>query len=177
MSDAVRVTLVQSPGGNMSKAPSVGGAATITSTTTGFYKQVTITPPNPQKITAAPPAPSGPTMRIGGTLPGSANSRMTVLPANAPPSLQTVSLAPTSQQINVPMSAGTKAICGRGIINVPTGSSGKLGTPTAVGPPGVTIQKTSIPLSSPRTLALPYGTSTQVAAIPKVRFYFKCRNF
>ena len=164
MSDAVRVTLVQSPGGNMSKAPSVGGAATITSTTTGFYKQVTITPPNPQKITAAPPAPSGPTMRIGGTLPGSANSRMTVLPANAPP-LQTVSLAPTSQQINVPLTAGTKAICGRGIINVPTGSSG---TPTAVGPPGVTIQKTSIPLSSPRTLALPYGTSTQVAAIPKV---------
>ena len=171
MSDAVRVTLVQSPGGNMSKAPSVGGAATITSTTTGFYKQVTITPPggNPQKITAAPPAPSGPTMRIGGTLqPSSASSRMTVLPANAGPGgpLQTVSLAPTSaQQINVPLTAGTKAICGRGIINVPTGSSG---TPTAVGPPGVTIQKTSIPLSSPRTLALPYGTSTQVAAIPKV---------
>lgn len=176
MSDAVRVTLVQSPGGNMSKAPSVGGAATITSTTTGFYKQVTITPPggNPQKITAAPPAPSGPTMRIGGTLqPSSASSRMTVLPANAGPGgpLQTVSLAPTSaQQINVPLTAGTKGImAGRGIINVPTGS-GTLGSnPTAVGPPGVTIQKTSIPLSSPRTLALPYGTSTQVAAIPKVR--------
>ena len=160
----------------MSKAPSVGGAATITSTTTGFYKQVTITPPggNPQKITAAPPAPSGPTMRIGGTLqPSSASSRMTVLPANAGPGgpLQTVSLAPTSaQQINVPLTAGTKGImAGRGIINVPTGS-GTLGSnPTAVGPPGVTIQKTSIPLSSPRTLALPYGTSTQVAAIPKVR--------
>ena len=89
MSDAVRVTLVQSPG-NVSKAPpSMGGAATITSATTqSFYKQVSITPPNPQKITAAPPAPSGPTMRIGGPIPA---SRMTVLPANVP-SLQTVSL-------------------------------------------------------------------------------------
>ena len=89
MSDAVRVTLVQSPG-NVSKAPpSMGGAATITSATTqSFYKQVSITPPNPQKITAAPPAPSGPTMRIGGPIPA---SRMTVLPANVP-SLQTVSI-------------------------------------------------------------------------------------
>ena len=146
---------------------------------TGFYKQVTITPPgNPQKITAAPPAPSGPTMRIGGTLQPSPSSRMTVLPANAGPGgpLQTVSLAPTSaQQINVPLgAAGTKGImAGRGIINVPHSGSGALGSnPTGIGPPGVTIQKTSIPLSSPRTLALPYGTSTQVAAIPKVRRFF-----
>ena len=167
MSDAVRVTLVQSPA-NASKAPPMGGgAATITSTTPNYYKQVTITPPNPQKITAAPPAPSGPTMRIGGAGLPAGTSRMTVLPANAAGPggpLQTVSLAPASSQINVPLAPGTaKAITAGRIINVPTAAGV---SPSGTTPTGVTIQKAAIPVTSPRTISLPYGT-TQVAAIPK----------
>ena len=156
ISDAVRVTLVQSP--VPSKAsPGSGGPATTN--TTGFYKQVTITPPNPQKIVSTGGAGvSAGTMRI----PAS-TSRMTVLPA-AP--LQTVSLAPTSQQINVPMAPGARAITAGKIISVPGSATGG---PPPNAPQGVTIQKASIPVSQtgPRTISLPYGAATQVAAISK----------
>ena len=104
-------------------------------------------------------------MRIGG--PVGPGSRMTVLPANAPGSLQAVSLAPTSQ-INVPLAPGARAITAGKLINVPSGSGVGGMPPSGGGPPGVTIQKTSIPVTSPRTISLPYGAAAQVAAIPKV---------
>lgn len=154
ISDAVRVTLVQSPAGSKPGAPQ--GPSGIVNTTTssgGFYKQVTITPPNASKplnpgVSAA--------MRISGAaLPVSSTSRMTVLPATP---LQSVSLAP-SQQINVPLAPGARAITAGKLITAPTG----------VTPSGVTIQKSSIPVSSqsPRTISLPYGAATQVASLPK----------
>ena len=150
ISDAVRVTLVQSP------VPSK--ASPVPTTTAGFYKQVTITPPGGQKI-ASPNQVQSNAMRI----PAGSNTRMTVLPA-AP--LQTVSLAPTSQQINVPMAPGARAISSGKIISVPGNATA--GPPPAT-PQGVTIQKASIPVSSqsPRTISLPYGAATQVAAISK----------
>ena len=78
-----------------------------------------------------------------------------------------MSLASPSQ-INVPLTPGARAITAGKLINVPSGSGGVGGPPSSIGPPGVTIQKTSIPVTSPRTISLPYGAATQVAAIPKV---------
>ena len=135
--------------------------ASITTTSApGFYKQVTITPPNPQQkpMTAVGVSSGTTTMRIGGTLP--ATSRMTVLPAATP--LQTVSLAPTSQQINVPLVPGTRAV-GK-LISVTGAPGGQQAGPPNMTPPSVTIQKSPIPVSSqsPRTISLPYGAATQV---------------
>jgi hypothetical protein len=118
------------------------------------------------------PSPTNQSVRLG-----PASSRMTLMPATP---LQTVSLAPTSH-INVPMAPNvlTSNKTGLGLsqrlpaklISVPgTATSG----PPSATPPGVTIQKTSIPVSQqhniqqqqPRTISLPYG-ATQVAAISK----------
>ena len=96
-----------------------------------------------------------------------ASSRMTVLPTPTP--LQTVSLAPTSQQINVPLgSGGTRAITAGKLISVTGAGTGPSGPPQNP-PPGVTIQKSTIPVSSPspRTISLPYGAPTPVATLPK----------
>ena len=97
---------------------------------------------------------------------------MTVLPSSSP--LQTVSLAPTSQQINVPLgSGGARAITAGGkLISVSGAGPGSLGGPSGPPtnpPPGVTIQKSTIPVSSPspRTISLPYGAPTPVVALPK----------
>ena len=97
---------------------------------------------------------------------------MTVLPSASP--LQTVSLAPTSQQINVPLgSGGARAITAGGkLISVSGAGPGSLGGPSGPPPnppPGVTIQKSTIPVSSPspRTISLPYGAPTPVVALPK----------
>ena len=155
ISDAVRVTLVQSP---VPSKASLGSAVNVSTTSgnTGFYKQVTITPPNSQKIASAANVSNPSQMRIP-------NTRMTVLPATP---LQTVSLAPTSQQINVPMAPGSRALTSGKIISVPGNATS--GPPSST-PQGVTIQKASIPVSQsgPRTISLPYGAATQVAAIAK----------
>jgi len=137
---------------------SLGSAVNVSTTSgnTGFYKQVTITPPNSQKIASAANVSNPSQMRIP-------NTRMTVLPATP---LQTVSLAPTSQQINVPMAPGSRALTSGKIISVPGNATS--GPPPST-PQGVTIQKASIPVSQsgPRTISLPYGAATQVAAIAK----------
>ena len=73
ISDAVRVTLVQSPGGGqVPKTLHNPTMASITTTSASpFYKQVTITPPNAQKpltqgVTGGP-------VRIGGSMAGKQN--------------------------------------------------------------------------------------------------------
>ena len=89
---------------------------------------------------------------------------MTVLPTATP--LQTVSLAPTSHQINVPLgSGGTRAITAGKLISVTGAGTGPSGPGPNNPPPGVTIQKSTIPVSSPspRTISLPYGAPTPVA--------------
>ena len=156
ISDAVRVTLVQSPVPSKASLGSSGAVnVSTTSGNTGFYKQVTITPPNQKIASAANVSNPSSQMRIP-------NTRMTVLPATP---LQTVSLAPTSQQINVPMAPGARALTSGKIISVPGNATS--GPPPST-PQGVTIQKASIPVSqSPRTISLPYGAATQVAAISK----------
>ena len=89
---------------------------------------------------------------------------MTVLPTATP--LQTVGLPPTSQQINVPLgSGGTRAITAGKLISVTGAGTGPSGPGPTNPPPGVTIQKSTIPVSSPspRTISLPYGAPTPVA--------------
>lgn len=161
LSDAVRVTLVQSPGGS----PKVGGSpltptGAAAASSPSFYKQVTINP-NPSSMKQAIGQPS---MRI--TNMPTVTSRMNVLQPGTPLQLTT-----QGGQINVPLAPmGARAI--------PTGAGGgKLisvpGTATC-GPPstniqGVTIQKTSIPVNSSqqqRTISLPYGTAPPTAPKP-----------
>merc|ERR1719433_1655587 len=148
ISDAVRVTLVQSPGGGpVPKTLQNPTMASITTTSASqLYKQVTITPPNASKQFGSQGVTGGTTtMRIG-NMP--ATSKMTVLPTATP--LQTVSLAPTSHQINVPLgTGGTRTIQTGKLISVTGAGTGPSGPGPNNPPPGVTIQKSTIPVSSP----------------------------
>lgn len=165
ISDAVTIrTLVQSPGSGkpMNTGPAGMASITTTSTGTGFYKQVTITPPNSQK--PINPGVATTTMRIPAT------SKMTVLPTPGSASpFQTVSLATTSQQINVPLAPGARAITAGKLISVTGSTSSPPGVPPISTGGGVTIHKSTIPVSSqsPRTISLPYGAPAQVTSLPK----------
>ncbi len=181
ISDAVRVTLVQSPAGaGVSRAnnPGAGGATLTPTGASGFYKPVTISTGQPKL------SPTGQPVRIG---PVPTATRMTVVPAGAAgtgPSgatLQTVNLAPTSH-INVPLAPNVLTSGGKGgagaTIQGRAIPAGKIITAAATSQAGVTIQKTGTAavtvsqpgpggnLTQPRTISLPYG-ATQVAAISK----------
>ena len=72
ISDAVRVTLVQSPGGGpVPKTLQNPTMASITTTSASqLYKQVTITPPNAPKPLGSQVTGGTTTMRIGSAMPG-----------------------------------------------------------------------------------------------------------